>query len=462
MSTTELTREQRMAEADKAFQEEKEKRAKQKVEDANKKEGRGNWEEKEYVVLEYEKTRIVRLLGKGKLSRNGNPFAAKEILISKIVGDDGKQFRCIWPTKEENPAWPMWKMYNKVMAYKWDKTLNGGKGGPIYTNSDSPLFPRVDKNGKIGNKNERGWKPQAMVMINCLDRENMDWHRKEKHTKLLSKKGTINDKGEMTFPEEGIPVTFYNNIVDNIVAHYGSWENYDIALKKTKTGSKDSDVAYLAIHCEKHIEEVDEDVRKYIVPGYLTDEEYSWEMYNIDKMSQVTSYQKLLKHLKLFIQQYDEIYKEHIFDEITALAEKEKKEWEVKKEEPKVEVTKPDESPKVETETKTEEPKKIEEDSREEELPTTKLNEALEKKFDVETLDKTIYKGIKYLSEKEKKMIAGIDSEKSDGSLKYEDELGQKIQALKCLDKSNCSFGSPKAFNTCPKCGFDFINKKAR
>jgi len=448
--STELTREQRIKEAEAAFLEEKAKRQKEREEANDKKNNKGNYdfEEKVYAPLNYGETRIVRILSNGKDSRRGSPYAAKEVLLSKIIGDDGKQFNCIWPSKEERPDWILWKIFNKIMAYKWDKELNGGKGGRVYTNTTNPLFNRVAKNGRdASDKNismEKGWEPARTIQFNIIDR-NDTWCKENKHSKLISKKVSAGKDGSI-FADEGIPITLYNKIRDDIVEYYGPWVNYDIALTKVKTGSKDSDVEYKAIHCEKHLEEVDEKVRNFIVTGFLTDEELAYEMYDIDKFTKTTSYRKILSKLGIFIQSFDKIFNTKFYDELKDLAEQEKKQYEVNKEtttEQKIETL-------IETKT---EVKKEEITKTIDETPvTTRLVEEMETKpktFTVSSLDSNAYKGLVHLTDELKKFIIG---QNPDGTLIYSKEAGQLIP---CPVEA-CKFLSPFKMTHCPKCGIKY------
>jgi hypothetical protein len=400
----------------------------------------GNFEYEDmcYTGLEFDKFKIVRLLGHPKINRE-DAYSPKDVNVSMIVGDNDKKFRCIWPLKEEMPNWILWKVYNKVMSYKWDKTLNGGKGGPVYDNSDlhPAIFKRIAKNN-IDKKEENGWKPSKHVVFNVIDRQDMDWHRVNKHTKLLSKKIGLDKDGNPSYPETGIPETLYTKGIWNEVVEYnGNWEEYDIALAKVKTGPNTSDVSYKAYHCEKELNKIPQEYHSFIKEGLLTEEEKSWERYNIDKLFKVTSYQKIKRNLGIFIQSVDATFGTKFSEELDQLAEEEKKKFEENKDVQKDPVFKAQDT-------------NINVAKKQDPAPARPAARELKKEvveFNINSLDPNIYKGISKLSDDEKKYIIGCAP---DGSLDYTKDSGQ-IYSCK-----ECDFVSPEKLHCCPKCSVEF------
>lgn len=417
---------------------------KRKEEKAQEKENGGNYAPREYeeiqhLALDYEKMQLVRFVGMNPKDRRlDDPFSPKTVQISWILGDNDRMFRCVWPSKEEMPNWILWKIYNKIMSYKWDDT-KGEKGARVYTYAEShkTAFNRVAKNNDLENSFASGWKPSTFVAFNVIDRSDMDWHRQNKHTKLLSKKG-----GKYFDP--GIPEKMYFNLWDNIVEFYGFWDEYDVAVKKTKTGPKTTDVEYKVIH-SSHLVEIDEALRPLIVSGPLTEEEKSWEMYNLNKLFGVTSYQKIKKNLGLMIKSADTSFGTHWTEELEELAAQEKKAFdEAKANEEKTTVAKPEakaETPKEEPKAATPAPAPKEEPKKE--RPVRSASPAI---FDPKTLGAE-YKGIASLTDAMRK---GILAKKADGSLEYSEAAGQ---ILECAE---CHFESPESFTHCPRCGVTF------
>lgn len=388
------------------------------------------------VSIELDNPKIVRLLGNPKLARKGDPYSAKDVWISWILGDNDKNFRCVWPMKSENPNWILWKIFNKVMDGKWDNSLNGGKGAKIYKYADShkSIFQRVSKNNDITNTMENGWSPRKYVVVNCIDRQDMSWHKEMKHTKMLCKNNY----------EPGMPPKLYNKIWDNIIENYGPMQNYDIAVWKSKTGPLDSDVEYNALHTS-HIMEIPEKSRQFIIEGTLTEEEKSWEKYDFDKMYKITTYQKIKRNLGVFIQQVDTSFGTKFYEELEDLVTEEKKYFEKL-----YGNSSQSQSKKIESSSKPiNEQVKVESREKPKEEKRQPLNLVSENAFNINNLNPEDYKGLSSLSEDKKKLIIGIDN---DGTFIYDSNI---TKLLTCMSKT-CDFPSPENFDYCPKCGIKF------
>lgn len=417
------------------FEEAKRLRKEQKEKEAqNKSYSKTEYEDPVFASIEFDNPKIVRLLGNPKIKRNDDPFSPKDVWISWLLGDNDSKFRCVWPIKSENPNWILWKIYDKVMAYKWDKTLNGGEGGRVYLNAEThkSSFIRVAKNNDVENKMENGWKPTKYVVFNCVDRLDNAWHQETKHTKFLSKKNK----------EPGIPPSVYDKIWDDIVEHYGSWEKYDIALWKAKTGPLDSDVEYKVLHTS-HIQELPANVREFIIDAPLTEEEKSWERYNFDQMYKITSYQKIKRNLGAFIKSIDTAFKTKYTEELELLVEEEIKKYQ--------ELNKENISKFVSNQEEKKEEKLAE--KKEESVPTStparRRTVTEPHEFSLNDLDPSIYKGISKLNQQSKDLIVGI---KENGNLIYKEGTGTPLGC----SNDECEFPAPEIFNCCPKCGINF------
>jgi hypothetical protein len=435
-----MTREELFAQAKKKVEQEKKEKESR---------GQGNFEfeDKVYVGLEYDKAQLVRILGNPKDARDGDPYSPKTVLTSKILGDNDKNFICNWPLKTENPCWILWKVYDKVMSYKWDKTI-GPKGARVYLNE--PLHPTIFN--RIANNNQTdstiangGWKPASYVIMNVIDRHDVAWHKENKHTKLLSKRVSVGKDGRL-WPEAGIPDSLYNYIWDKVVESYGDWIDYDIALLKSKNGPLPTDVIYEAYQASTEKLKMPEfkfllPVKDFIVETPLTDEEKSWERYNIDKLFKITSYQKLLKNLGIFLQAVDAAFKTKFYDELVNLAEQEKALAAEAKEEKAQEPIK--ESSKVEVVPVKETPKELV--SRGAKPVVAPIEN---KVFDINTLDKVTFKGLTALPPQFKDMIIGIENES--GQLLFKPEAGDLLQC------DACKTLAPSTFTSCPVCGVTF------
>jgi hypothetical protein len=394
----------------------------------------------QYVALEKEKDRIVRLLGNPKLSRNGDPYSAKDIFTSRILGDNDKYFRCNWPDKNAQSNWILWKIYDLVTSGNWvdtDVLLPNGKKKRekkcIYEESHPSIFYRVTKNNRIEQPYEKGWLPAKSVVINVIDRHDMEWHRQNKHTKLLSRNVNV-DKNGIAWYDAGVPESLYNTIWDEIVEKAGWFDEYDIAIRRIE-----GDPYYRVYHAEKGDWQIDENVKQFVVKGSLTDEEKSWEKYNIDSITKVTSYYKIKKNLESIIGQIDKTFNKKFTEELNDFLEMERKEWEKNK--TIIDETKPEVPKEIKSE-----PKKVLQRGE----STTESTKEIIEVFSVNFLDKKIYQGIDKLDDKMKAQIIGLNEK--DGSLIYSKD---SPQLYGCKDKK-CNFESPENFSFCPKCGIEF------
>ena len=265
----------------------------------------------------------IRLLGNPIEFRNQDPFSPKVINVAWLVGDDDKRFRVIYPDKDENPGWILWKILAKVLRYNWNKA----KKEKEYMFPDSDIFKRVHTNNSI-NPYDKGWEPSKLVAQNCIDRSAMDWHRENKKTLLLSRRvsettredGTVNQ-----FFDLGYPSSIYNNVMNEIVSYAGGWSNYDLLLKKV-----DADPWYIIRHAVDDYKKFAGELSTFAyfeqyAGAPLTQEEQSWERFNIDKIFPVTSYTKIMNRLKGAIIQVDATFKTSFFSELERLVEVEEK-----------------------------------------------------------------------------------------------------------------------------------------
>jgi hypothetical protein len=104
-----------------------------------------DYEDIDYAALEQEKIKVFRFVGRPFTVRE-SPTDPKMVLTSRIVDDKGKLFTCRW---SEDKNWILWKIFNDVLKYTWDKNaLNpatGKAGVKVYTNAIKfpNLFNRV-------------------------------------------------------------------------------------------------------------------------------------------------------------------------------------------------------------------------------------------------------------------------------------------------------------------------------
>ena len=288
----------------------------------------------EWVGLE-EKAKIIRIVGGAPSSmRPGshvNPTDAHEIFVSTILDDNGKRMKLKLPLHADDISHEhiMWRIINKVNEVKWVKGADG-KSTKVNVNKQYPWFEKVNKGGFAPTDKSyqysKGWKGQQVVIMNVIDRED-NWCAENKHTKLLSKK-LSGDNGE--FAEIGVPSFGFCSALSNIVKSYGSWERYDVQVRRTGQKTTPIDVKQATLYKKNGlVQELDEDKLQYVsLNETLTPEELEYERYDISKFFAPTTYQKILSKLGNTIKSIDVDLRTNFYEELQALAEKEKKEFE--------------------------------------------------------------------------------------------------------------------------------------
>jgi hypothetical protein len=319
-----------------AFERAKQERKQQKEKESSRGQGGGyspDYEEIHWTSLhgtDSSSDKVVRFIGSFPTSSQDLRVStdSKFLPFSQIVGDDDKKFFCKWPTREQtfgpdSKPWILYRIYDLVMEVEWINHPDRNNER-IYKNESahSSIFQRVAKNSS-DNKYETGWKPKDLLIANVIDRHDMEWHRDHKHSKLLSKSSTERNDGGFWY-DFGVPKYLYDVVFDSVVENGGYWDEYDIAIRRSKDRPW-----YFAFHGEKDDWRIKDDKSKsFIRKGSLTEEELSWELYDIDKITKVTSFQKIKKKLGVFIQQVDKAFGKKFFDELEELVRLEKEEYE--------------------------------------------------------------------------------------------------------------------------------------
>lgn len=287
-----------------------------------------NYEDVKYSGLKPNKDSIIRAVG-GPPDSRLDDFTARTVTIARIIGDNGKQFRCIRPASNEDPNYIINKIISAVKRAQWDK--QGNKTRPVEEKYPE-IYNIVDKNGLAATDKrarfERGWQGRELLIMNVIDRSQMDWHREHKHTMILSRNINVGPDGT-EYADEGVPSYGFTNKLAHLFASYGSWEKYDIAIRRT--GLKET--PYIITNATRIPEEVQKDVRDLISSeDHLSDEEKSWERYDLKKIFPVTSYTKIYNRLKGTIARIDAALGTSFLKELEEGVEKERKEREAQHE----------------------------------------------------------------------------------------------------------------------------------
>ena len=376
------------------------------------------YEEIKWTGLEKGRMKVIRAVGGPPDSKLDNT-TAKTVRIARIIGDNGKQFRCIFPDRGEDENHILWRIMNRVNAVDWvdNKRVN------INETKYPEIFNIVNKNGlKPDHKQykfEKGWQGRHVVIMNVIDREQMDWHRENKHTMLLSRNISVSDDGR-EFPEEGIPSYGFLGPLSILFKYYKSWQRYDIGI--LRTGQMQS--PYHIVNAGVNIVEVPEDLQPLVRKETLSEEEAGWERYDLDKLFGFTSNTKIYNRLKGTIARIDATLGTNFLQELKDAADAEQEEWEKENAPVKEEVAQV-----VEVAAKT--------------RPTRSAK--------IEGFDPGVLLGWDSLTQAEKDNIESVEMKNG------------KVSAITYKDKNatlyacpDCSVAAPDSFETCPNCGLSF------
>lgn len=392
-----------------------------------------NYEEIQWTGLEPNKMKIIRAVG-GPPDSGLDKTTARTVRISYIYGDDGKPFRCILPERSDDPGHLLWKIISRVKAVEWidKKRVN------VVEQRYPEIYNIITKNGLSGADKraiyDRGWEGQLKLVMNVIDREQMDWHKEHKHTMLLSKNIGVGKDGRL-WPEEGVPSWGFSSLLGQLFKFYKSWEKYDIGI--TRTGIKET--PYRVINACKHIEEVTPpELANLVVNLPLTEEEASWERYDLSKIFGVTRYTKIYNKLRVTIARIDATLGTNFEAELKNLVEKEKEEFAALRaaNEGAPEASEATYSSDVPGAATPAAP-----------APQTRTPVASTSTFDTSKL-----LGWNELSDADKALISGV-TVNSEGAVT---ELQFTDPNLVLLGCNKCKVPSPESFTVCPACGLHF------
>lgn len=283
-----------------------------------------------------DKAKIIRFVGGAPADMKPGvlvkPTDAHEIFISEILDDNNKKMKLKLPLHADSREHEhiMWRIINRVTEVKWEKGADG-KTIKRFLHEYKSWFDRVKHGGYAPTDKSyqysKGWSGQRVCIMNVIDRED-NWCAENKHTKLLSKRITCNDSGS-EYIDDGVPSYGFCSTLSNIVGFYGSWERYDLQIRRTGQLNNPYDVKVATVLKKAGLtQELDKDKLQYVsLNETLTPEELEYERYNIEKFYAPTSYQKLLSRLGNTIKSIDGDLRTNFYNELQALAEKEKADY---------------------------------------------------------------------------------------------------------------------------------------
>lgn len=402
-------------------------------EEAAKNRGRsGGGEPREYETikwsgLETNRMKLFRAVGGVPDGKRGND-CARTFNIAWIVGDDGRKFRFIYPERSEDPNHFIHQIFTRVKQATWVNK----KKVLIVQEKFPEIYELVTKNGLHPDdrayKFDRGWEGRNVLTVQGIDREMMDWHRENKHLVLLSRNISVDKEGR-EYPDEGVPSYGFVGLLSHLFRHYKSWENYDMGI--TRTGIMTS--PYNIINASYYSLEVPDDLKGLVSKEPLTEEEASWERYDLVKLFPYTSATKFFNRMKGSLAKIDTALGTRFYQDVKALADKEKEKWDSEKEEGGNTATK---------ETETQPEVKVQEAK-----PTAPTRNVPTKGTSFNT---SLLKGWGKLTREEKESIKDvIPGPNGEVNIVYNDAE----DLCQCPD---CSALSPGSFNVCPSCGLSF------
>jgi hypothetical protein len=273
-----------------------------------------------------------------------NKYSGRVINAVRILGDGGKFFWAIVPSKEEDPNHIYWRLMDTVLKRDWIDDPKGAtnsdgtvKKVPVYVHEEAykKLVGYFKNNGFDfnGSKNQydKGWKVREGFVANVIDRIAIDRHRELQKTLVLSKSITVDEeKNRMYVNDYGIPSFGFVKPLFDLMGSYGQPNTFDMYIERTG----EREMPWKIKNASRVIDEVPEFYHEFVsTDSGLTDEELSWERYDLDARFGVTSYLKWFKRAKVLIKEVDTSFKSYFFDELEEKAEKDKAEFDKKKKE---------------------------------------------------------------------------------------------------------------------------------
>ena len=438
-----------------------------KIKDENQSNGNGGksydppeYEEIGYVGCERGVFTIVRLIGApiGAESQGykRKPYDPKEIITCEVKDDEGKRFTIKLPLRgpiaSDNHI--LFRLYDKVMK----KEKINGESVYINKNKHPEIFEMVSKGGfkpsdGFTYQYSSGYRGDKVSIYNCIDRKD-DWCAKNKHTKILCRDLNVDDQGR-SWPKPGIKSFGSTTKIAQLIGKDGSFEKYDIAFKKTGVKENPWEIINASKMKDKDmIEELGNDDgstvdEKSIVVGRMTQEELNYERYDLDKLFQPTTYQKIQKRISGLFKLCDAQMGTHFTEELAGLVEKEKAYFAEKY---KKEENEQAAAENAEIKTALKEEKTKEEEPVEEEVTPVRTRSRTTVEDNGLSADKiALLKGWEFMTDEIKSRIKDVE-EKSDGSVSI--IWDRKDDLLQC---DACGALSPEEGVThCPVCGAKF------
>lgn len=410
-------------------------------------------------------------------------YDPKEIIQLELKDDKNKKFNVNLPLHTAN------KRDDHILFRLYDAVTESVKIGddwvPKYKDKYPELYELVTKGGFKKEEGKpytyaNGLKGTQVTIYNVIDRSD-DWCAKNKHTKILCRDLNIDDQNRV-WPKPGVKSFAFKGL-GKLISKYGFADKYDVAVKRT--GIQDNPfLIYNASRLKEKdmLEDLENDdgcpkfdISK-VVLGPLTQEERTYDAYDLDKYYSPTKYTKIYERFGKVFELCDLDLGTHFTEEIKGYIEKEKAEAAARKaaheaeaastenkainealdkieaeaEAPTIESPVDDvySAPKAEPsfDTMKEVDPTADVSMTSDSVPTRSRSAA---KTEAAVIDTSLLKGYNNLSDELKSRI--VDVKNIDG--KVEIVWDRKDDLLRC---DTCGALSPESATHCPVCGVKF------
>jgi hypothetical protein len=315
-------------------------------------ENRGSGSGKEFVnpqmlglaVNKDRSERVFRIVGRPYEERV-DPSDAKFLYFSKFVKDDFSGYsNILWRTKDDEDGLPeidtsfiLYRLWKKATEYDWKEYTEEEKsqrqddrnGEKIFKHAHTKTFQRITSNKANWDSYPKAVEIKKRVVMNVIDRQD-NWCQENKHSKILFAKVdryTPNGSTEEIerAHEYGVPNMFYDILWEEVVRHWG-WDENGIPVDIVATATGKIPNAY-KIYDAEDTKRIEDSSAKIASTKPLTQEEMSYELYDLDDIYKECSHYKLKENLIGLFKQCDADFGTNFTEELLELAKEEEKEY---------------------------------------------------------------------------------------------------------------------------------------
>lgn len=423
------------------------------------------YEEVHYMRLETGKFGVCRILGAPVDYPDPNyqrkPYDFKEVVLCEIKGEDGKKYtlKLPVPSRNKNENHIVHRLYAEVAK----KANVNGKSVAVYEEKFPDLFEAVSKTGykKEEGKSYQynsGLKGDRVVIFNVIDRTD-NWCKDNKHTKLICR--DVQEDG-VSWAKPGLKSFGFLPRFNTLVAKYKkSHTKFDVAIMKTGLKDNPFELRNASYFKEKDcIEELTNndgslvDVDSISV-DVLSPEELAYTPYDLDKLFRPTAYRTINEKIGWIFKLADAKLGTHFTEELNALIEKEKEEYEAWKAEHANNSAAETAQAAAETAAVTEALATAQAEAANASFddldPMNQPAQPMPRREAAKTGDFSLLPHYEELADDDKALIEGVTAGE-----KYPTIQWKVCEETKGLYVCDCGLPTPKSFKSCPLCGTKF------